>query len=104
MKRYKFGSSHDNEIRDYDWFIIDTYTDTVVENIKSTETLSNVRKRCNDWNNDVVNSDKILPKCTRVEVIDTTGRAYVNWQEGNIVQLMMQDDDRTLKIFISSKV
>jgi len=51
-----------------------------------------------------VTSDKILPKCTRVEVIDTTGRAYVNWQEGNIVQLMMQDDDRTLKIFISSKI
>lgn len=42
-----------------------------------------------------------LPKCTRVEVIDQSGRAYVNWRPTNKVQIQMQDDDKTLKIFIT---
>jgi len=37
---------------------------------------------------------------TRVEVIDKTGRAYTNLKV-NLVQLQMQDNNRTLKIFIS---
>ncbi len=40
---------------------------------------------------------------TRVEVIDDKGRSYLNWNDDNIVQLYLQDDDRTLKIFISKK-
>lgn len=40
---------------------------------------------------------------TRVEVIDSKGRSYVNWKEGNKVSLSLQDDNRTLKIFITSK-
>ena len=39
-----------------------------------------------------------IPKVTRVEVIDDTGRAYVKW---NIkAEAHLQDDGRTLKIFI----
>ncbi len=40
-----------------------------------------------------------LPKCNRVEVIDNTGRAYTNYNCKS-VEKQMQDDDKTLKIFI----
>ena len=53
-----------------------------------------------NYNKQTVNTE-ILPKCDRVEVIDQSGRAYVNWKPTNKVQLMMQDNDRTLKVFIS---
>lgn len=46
-------------------------------------------------------SGSFLPKCTRVEVIDQSGRAYVNWKPTNKVETMMQDDNKTLKVFIS---
>ena len=39
-------------------------------------------------------------KVTRVEVIDEKGRSYVNWKDNNKVKLSLQDDGRTLKIFI----
>lgn len=45
---------------------------------------------------------KFLAKCTRVEVIDENGRSYVNWNENNKVEISMQDDDRTMKIFIKN--
>lgn len=37
---------------------------------------------------------------TRVEVIDELGRSYVNWNEFNKIELQLQDDGKTLKIFI----
>lgn len=43
-------------------------------------------------------------KVNRVEVIDHTkngaGREYVKWEDKLNVELSLQDDDRTLKIFI----
>ena len=42
-----------------------------------------------------------LPKVTRVEVIDETGRAYTKWNVK--VEAQLQDDERTLKIFIYKK-
>jgi len=42
-------------------------------------------------------------KVNRVEVIDESGRDYVNWNEGNKVELQLQDQNRTLKIFITEK-
>lgn len=49
---------------------------------------------------DVINT---LPTSmiNRVEVIDEKGRSYVNWKPTNKVKLLMQDDGRTLKIYIS---
>ena len=44
-----------------------------------------------------------LEQVTRVEVIDENGRNYVNWQKDNQVQTSLQDDGRTLKIFITQK-
>jgi hypothetical protein len=44
-------------------------------------------------------SDSYLPKCTRVEVIDKSGRAYTNYNCKS-VETQMQDEDRTLKVFI----
>jgi hypothetical protein len=41
-----------------------------------------------------------LRNCTRVEVIDQKGRSYVNWKPTNKVRLSMQDDGKTVKIFI----
>ena len=52
-----------------------------------------------------------LEKVNRVEVIDHTksfevggGRAYVFWEDlPHDVKLVLQDDERTLKIFIDKK-
>lgn len=44
-----------------------------------------------------------LPRCTRVEVIDDKGRSYVNWEDGNVVKFNLQDDGKTLKVFISKQ-
>ena len=41
-----------------------------------------------------------LPKVNRVEVIDNTGRAYTNY-ECKFVETQLQDNERTLKVFIS---
>lgn len=40
---------------------------------------------------------------TRVEIIDEKGRSYLNWNKDNVVELSFQDNNRTLKIFISKK-
>lgn len=47
----------------------------------------------------------ILPTdiINRVEVIDENGRSYVNWKHNNKTELSLQDDGRTLKVFISQK-
>ncbi|NCU32589.1 MAG: hypothetical protein EOM23_06590 [Candidatus Moranbacteria bacterium] len=37
----------------------------------------------------------------RVEVIDEKGRSYVNWQKYNRVELQIQNNGRTLKVFVS---
>ena len=39
-------------------------------------------------------------KVTRVEVIDQNGRSYVNRKDSNVVETMLQDDGKTLKVFI----
>ena len=45
-------------------------------------------------------SGSYLPKCTRVEVIDKSGRAYTNY-DCKSVETQVQDEDRTLKVFVS---
>jgi len=45
-----------------------------------------------------------VQKINRVEVITAIGRAYVNWDEKNNIQLDLQDDGRTLKVFINKKI
>jgi hypothetical protein len=46
-----------------------------------------------------------FPRVTRVEVIDYTkgqdARVFVKWQDGIKVSVSLQDDGRTMKIFIS---
>lgn len=37
----------------------------------------------------------------RVEVIDENGRSYVNWKQTNRIELQVQDNGRTLKVFVS---
>lgn len=39
---------------------------------------------------------------TRVEVIDEKGRSYVRWSPDIKVETQLQDDGRTLKIFITN--
>ena len=43
-----------------------------------------------------------LEKVDRVEVIDQKGRSYVNWKPTNKTELSLQDDGKTLKVFISN--
>ena len=42
-----------------------------------------------------------LDTVNRVEVIDGNGRSYVNRYPSNKVSISLQDDNRTLKIFIT---
>ncbi len=44
-----------------------------------------------------------VKNCTRVEVIDQKGRSYVNFNPNNEVKISVQDEGRTLKIFINKK-
>lgn len=46
--------------------------------------------------------DKLTSKVNRIEVIDENGRAYVKWEDGLKVRMSLQDDDRTLKIFVDN--
>lgn len=46
IPRYKFGTYHG----EYDWFIIDTKTDKIVEELKNAS-LTQVRLLCREWNN-----------------------------------------------------
>ena len=41
------------------------------------------------------------PKVTRVEVIDNTGRAYMEYNAAD-VQVSFQDDGKTLKVFLKN--
>lgn len=43
-----------------------------------------------------------LEKVNRVEVIDQNGRSYVNWKPINKTEISLQDDGKTLKVFISN--
>ena len=46
-------------------------------------------------NSTVINTEKV----TRVEVIDSVGRAYTNY-DCKEVEIQLQDGERTLKIFL----
>ena len=48
-------------------------------------------------------TDYPTDKVTRVEVIDQYGRSYVAWDDNNKVELSLQDDGQTLKVFISNR-
>ncbi len=41
-----------------------------------------------------------LKNVTRVEVIDSLGRSYTNWNKKNKVIISFQDNQQTLKVFI----
>lgn len=43
-----------------------------------------------------------LDTVNRVEVIDSNGRSYVNRYPSNKVSVSLQDDNRTLKIFVTN--
>jgi hypothetical protein len=42
-------------------------------------------------------------KITRVEVIDDSGRAYVKWDIDKVL-IDIQDDGRTLKVFVGKPI
>lgn len=47
----------------------------------------------------IENALTALPKITRVEVIDSSGRSYSKWDVKD-VELSFQDEGRTLKVFL----
>ena len=51
-----------------------------------------------------IRNDKDLSTINRVEIIDPTGRAYVKYlKEGEVVRYSVQDENRTLKLFIQQE-
>jgi hypothetical protein len=45
----------------------------------------------------------VLPGCTRLEVIDEDkGRAYIHWEPSNRIRISMQDEGRTIKLFVKT--
>lgn len=52
-------------------------------------------------NEEIVDGIFKLPKVTRFEVVDHTGRVYVIYNAE--VELSYQDDARTLKVFVKPK-
>ena len=42
------------------------------------------------------------PIITRVEVITDNGREYVSWNKDNVITTSLQDDGKTLKIFVTT--
>lgn len=45
--------------------------------------------------------EHLFPKVTRVEVIDSNGRSYVKYDVKD-VSISVQDDERTLKVFLKN--
>lgn len=45
-----------------------------------------------------------VPEITRIEVIDETGRAYVRYLSQPVLQISVQDDGRTMKVFIQENI
>ena len=43
-----------------------------------------------------------LPNITRVEIIDSNGRSYVQWNAKD-VQIALQDNNKTLKVFLENE-
>lgn len=52
---------------------------------------------------EIIDGMIVLPKVTRFEVIDHTGRAYVI-KDAQEVTLSYQDNAKTLKIFVKPKI
>lgn len=48
-----------------------------------------------------LNLNQTVKNVTRVEIIDEKGRSYVNWNKNNKVQILIQDQGRTMKVVIS---
>lgn len=51
--------------------------------------------------------DIVIPstnKCNRFEVIDESGRSYVNKKPVNNIKISLQDNNETIKIFINNKL
>jgi hypothetical protein len=42
-----------------------------------------------------------MTRITRVEVIDGEGRSYVSWEDDNDIVTSIQDDGKTLKVFVN---
>jgi hypothetical protein len=42
-----------------------------------------------------------MTRITRVEIIDGEGRSYVNWEDDNDIVTSIQDDGKTLKVFVN---
>lgn len=59
-------------------------------------------KNLEDYNNGELPHAILLSKVSRVEVVDQNGRRNVNWDSRNKVELNLQDEGKTLKIFVSN--
>ena len=58
---------------------------------------------CDYKNKRLMPLEGVMNRITRVEVIDKNGRAYHNWNTNNDIKTSLQDEGRTLKVFIQEK-
>ncbi len=73
---------------------VNTATNRIMEFIRDEKEAINFIQRCTQL-------PTLLENTNRVEVIDQKGRTYVNWKPTNKVELSLQDDKKTLKVFIN---
>lgn len=86
-----FNQPREQSVVDWDWFVSTPRFAVRVEHYKNMAEGA----IANGWAK--VPDDS---KLSRVEVIDDSGRAYVKYTKGD-VRIARQDDDRTLKVFIT---
>lgn len=80
----------------------DNYKDLLNDTIKASKDcfIPIFKNRLNNEGSISLSLDD-MTLINRVEVIDEKGRSYVNWKQKNKVELQVQDNGRTLKVFIS---
>lgn len=92
MKKYRVGKKQKRVILD------EKGLEVAFCKIGNEELAMRICNLLNEQNNDEFNND-VLKHCDRVEVIDDKGRSYTNWRCKK-VEIQLQDNCRTMKIFI----
>lgn len=87
---------------------IKAYKEAIVEDQKQVEKygIEEVTRRRNEALEKTRELNMDMSKVTRLEVVDhynNTGRELVSWEEDLKIELSLQDEGRTLKIFKSRR-
>ena len=100
-KQYWAGDSKENDEKRYTYGL-KQYADNAEKYIEYLEKVNGVETSAAAALN-LADVMAMLPTAmiNRVEVIDEKGRCYVNWKPTNRIELQVQDNGKTLKVFVS---